>query len=123
MFTYSIVCFIYIPITFVVLPKTCGFAISTVFLVTFVSIFLSVHMHVATVWQLACVVSVLEPVYGLGAMKKSLALLEGKTTYALVLAVGYSFFCGVVWSAFHMVERHSWEVGIVRWVRILLGGV
>ncbi|KAJ6417815.1 hypothetical protein OIU84_001239 [Salix udensis] len=46
-------------------------------------LYLVVHVYITALWHLASVVSVLEPVYGLVAMKKSYELLKGKIRVAV----------------------------------------
>ncbi|KAF9671894.1 hypothetical protein SADUNF_Sadunf12G0097900 [Salix dunnii] len=48
-------------------------------------LYLVVHVYITALWHLASVVSVLEPVYGLVAMKKSYELLKGKIRVAVYL--------------------------------------
>ncbi|XP_038678800.1 uncharacterized protein LOC119980249 [Tripterygium wilfordii] len=48
-------------------------------LVVIFLLFLVVHVYITALWHLESVVSVLEPIYGFAAMKKSYELLKGKT--------------------------------------------
>lgn len=53
-------------------------------------IYVLVHFYVIALWQLASVISVVEPnVYGLAAMKKSKQLLQGRIKVALELVSLY----------------------------------
>ncbi|TYG72651.1 hypothetical protein ES288_D04G038700v1 [Gossypium darwinii] len=56
----------------------------SVFVVVLVP-YLAVLVYISMVWQLASVVSVLEDDYGIKAMKKSKALLKGKTGVAVAM--------------------------------------
>lgn len=62
----------------------------------------------------------LEPTYGLAAMKKSRELLQGKMLYAWILFLGYMFLCAVISLVFYMVATYGGEHGIGLWVRILV---
>ncbi|KAL8511938.1 hypothetical protein ACS0TY_018413 [Phlomoides rotata] len=57
--------------------------------------FLVVHVYISALWHLASVVSVVEPVYGLAAMKKSYELLNGKTSMGFTMVFGYFSICGM----------------------------
>ncbi|CAB4307166.1 unnamed protein product [Prunus armeniaca] len=58
-------------------------------------LFLVVHVYITVVWHLASVVSVLEPVYGFAAMKKSYELLKGKIGMAFCWCSGTCPFVGL----------------------------
>lgn len=88
-------------------------------LVVFV-LFLVVHVYITALWHLASVVSVLEPVYGFAAMKKSYELMKGKTGMAFVLVFGYLTTCGLIGVVFGTVVVHGGYYGI--FVRIVVGG-
>ncbi|KAA8544753.1 hypothetical protein F0562_019543 [Nyssa sinensis] len=92
------------------------FAMIVVFL-----LFLVVHVYVTALWHLASVVSVLEPVYGFAAMKKSYELLKGRTRMAAVLVFGYLAICGMINGVFGSVVVHGGEYYGV-FSRILVGG-
>lgn len=90
-------------------------------LVVIFVLFLVVHVYITALWHLASVVSVLEPVYGFAAMKKSYELLKGKTRVAAVLVFGYLAICGVIGGIFGSVVVHGGETyGI--FTRIVVGG-
>ncbi|KAH0696141.1 hypothetical protein AABB24_002795 [Solanum stoloniferum] len=90
------------------------------FLVVFI-LFLVVHVYFSALWHLASVVSVLEPIYGIGAMKKSYHLLKGKTGMAFFFVFGYLSICGVINGFFGSVVVHGGEsYGVIS--RILIGG-
>lgn len=89
-------------------------------LVIFV-LFLVVHVYITALWHLASVVSVLEPVYGFAAMKKSYELMKGKTGTAFVLVFGYLTTCGVIGGVFGTVVVHGGSYYGV-FVRIVVGG-
>ncbi|KAK9910906.1 hypothetical protein M0R45_034840 [Rubus argutus] len=78
-----------------------------VFYVVLVVLFSVVHGYTTALWHLASVVSVLEPVYGFHAMKKSYELLNGNTCMAYVLVSGYLTTCGVIRGVFGMVLVHG----------------
>ncbi|KAL6992092.1 hypothetical protein U1Q18_010202 [Sarracenia purpurea var. burkii] len=84
-------------------------------------LFLVVHVYITALWHLASVVSVLEPLYGLAAMKKSYELLKGKTRMAGLLVFVYLAICGVINGIFGAVVVHGGEGhGVL--TRILIGG-
>ncbi|KAH8492586.1 hypothetical protein H0E87_021969 [Populus deltoides] len=84
-------------------------------------LFLVVHVYITALWHLASVVSVLEPVYGLVAMKKSYELLKGKIRVAGVLVFGYLSICGSVSVVFATVVVHGGDKYGV-FTRIVVGG-
>ncbi|KAK9267306.1 hypothetical protein L1049_009729 [Liquidambar formosana] len=84
-------------------------------------LFLFVHVYITALWHLASVVSVLEPIYGLAAMKKSYELLKGRTWMAAVLVFGYTVLCAIIAGVFGAVVVHGGEnYGV--FVRIVIGG-
>ncbi|KAJ4822000.1 hypothetical protein Tsubulata_007554 [Turnera subulata] len=84
-------------------------------------LFLFVHVYITALWHLASVVSVLEPVYGFAAMRKSYELLKGKTRVAAVLVFGYLSICGLIAVAFGSVVVHGGDKYGV-FTRIVVGG-
>lgn len=84
-------------------------------------LFLVVHVYISALWHLASVVSVLEPVYGFAAMKKSYELLKGRTRIAFGLVFGYLAICGVINALFGSIVVHGGDsYGVLP--RILVGG-
>ncbi|KAL0727463.1 hypothetical protein Bca4012_023556 [Brassica carinata] len=84
-------------------------------------LFLGVQVYMTALWHLASVVSVLEPVYGFPAMKKSYQLLKGKTFMACSMVSIYLVLCGVVSQVFgKVVVRGGDDHGI--FARIVAGG-
>lgn len=89
-------------------------------LVIFV-LFLVVHVYITALWHLASVVSVLEPVYGFAAMRKSYDLLKGRIRLAAALVFGYLVLCGVIAGTFGVVVVQGGDrYGVL--VRIVVGG-
>ncbi|XP_042513211.1 uncharacterized protein LOC122088120 [Macadamia integrifolia] len=85
------------------------------------TLFLVVHVYITALWHLASVVSVLEPIYGVAAMRKSKDLLKGKTQMAAVFVFGYLSICGVIAGVFGSLVVHGGEdYGV--FVRIVVGG-
>lgn len=83
--------------------------------------FLGVHVFISALWHLASVVSVLEPVYGFAAMKKSYELLKGKTRMGFFIVFGYLAICGVINGLFGSIVVHGGEdYGVL--TRIVVGG-
>ncbi|KAA0055384.1 hypothetical protein IC582_029567 [Cucumis melo] len=84
-------------------------------------LFLVVHVYITALWHLASVVSVLEPIYGFSAMKKSYELLKGKTRFAGVLVFAYLAICATISVIFGAVVVHGGNgYGVI--VRIVVGG-
>ncbi|KAL3851591.1 hypothetical protein ACJIZ3_013473 [Penstemon smallii] len=84
-------------------------------------LFLGVHVYISALWHLASVVSVLEPVYGFAAMKKSYELLKGKTGVGFVLVFGYLAVCGIINALFGSIVVHGGDdYGVM--TRIMVGG-
>lgn len=90
------------------------------FVVVFL-LFLVVHVYISALWHLASVVSVLEPVYGFAAMKKSYELLQGRTKMAFGLVFGYLAICGVINGLFSSIVVHGGNGNSVL-TRIVVGG-
>lgn len=90
-------------------------------IVVILLLFLVVHVYITALWHLASVVSVLEPVYGFAAMKKSYELLKGRVRYAAVLVCGYLLICGVIGGMFSVVVVYGGDsYGVFS--RIVIGG-
>ncbi|KAK1280850.1 hypothetical protein QJS04_geneDACA018545 [Acorus gramineus] len=86
------------------------------------SLFLIVHVYITALWHLASVISVLEPVCGLAAMRKSRELLRGRTRMAAALVFFYLSACGFVGGVFGtVVVRGGEDYGV--FTRILVGGL
>ncbi|XP_021747482.1 uncharacterized protein LOC110713333 [Chenopodium quinoa] len=85
------------------------------------ALFLFVHVYITALWHLASVVSVLEPIYGFAAMKKSYELLQGKVLMAGVFVFGYLLICGLISGTFAAIVVHGDSNKSV-FVRILVGG-
>ncbi|XP_060217936.1 uncharacterized protein LOC132645156 [Lycium barbarum] len=84
--------------------------------------FLVVHVYLSALWHLASVITVLEPIQGLAAIKKSYELLKGKIRVAAVLVLGYLVIFGVVSSAFgSIVVDGGGRYGV--FARVVIGGV
>jgi len=65
-------------------------------MIVIVAVFLCIHVYISMVWHLACVISVLEEKYGLGAMLKSMDLIKGQRITALALDLLYLIFGGII---------------------------
>ncbi|KAI9122504.1 hypothetical protein K1719_006344 [Acacia pycnantha] len=90
-------------------------------LIVLLVLFLVVHVYITALWHLASVVSVLEPVYGFAAMKKSYELLKGRIKYAAFLVFVYLTCCGVIAGIFSAVVVHGGgHYGV--FARIVMGG-
>lgn len=91
-----------------------------------IAAFIAAHVLISALWHLASVVSVLEPICGLDAMRKARQLLRGRARMAAILVTGYLSSCGVIGWAFRVFvvrgerEEGSFGLGIV--AKILVGG-
>lgn len=83
-------------------------------------LFLVVHVYITALWHLASVISVLEPIYGFAAMKKSYELLKGKTGMAGLIVFGYFVICGAINAIFGSVVVHGGNYGVFS--KIVVGG-
>ncbi|CAN1166256.1 hypothetical protein LINPERPRIM_LOCUS34188 [Linum perenne] len=90
-------------------------------LIAIFTLFLVVHVYITALWHMASVVSVLEPIYGYAAMKKSYELLKGKTRAAAVMVFGYLAICAVISGVFGAVVVHG-GVNHGVFTRIVVGG-
>ncbi|PIN25678.1 hypothetical protein CDL12_01585 [Handroanthus impetiginosus] len=83
--------------------------------------FMGVHVYISALWHLASVVSVLEPIYGFAAMKKSYELLKGKTRTGFIIVFGYLAICGIINGVFSSIVVHGGDnYGVM--TRIMVGG-
>ncbi|KAL8108651.1 uncharacterized protein LOC141672049 [Apium graveolens] len=96
-------------------PVLFVFSVIVVFL-----LFLVVHVYITALWHLASVVSVLEPIYGFAAMKKSYELLKGKIGLAFFMVFGYLLVCAAINGVFGSVVVHGWDYGV--FTRVVVGG-
>lgn len=120
MFLYNSMILIFL-IIFVIAIDTQNVLLLFFSMVVIFAFFLVVHVYITAVWHLASVVSVLEPIYGFAAMKKSYELLKGRTRMAAVLVFGYLAICGVIGGIFGSVVVHGGEnYGV--FTRIVVGG-
>ncbi|KAG5627178.1 hypothetical protein H5410_012396 [Solanum commersonii] len=89
--------------------------------------FLVVHVYLSALWHLASVITVLEPIQGLTAFKKSYELLKGKIRMAFVLVLGYLVIFGVISSAFGSIVvdggANKDHEGYSVFARIVVGGI
>ncbi|KAM7256814.1 hypothetical protein ACFE04_012555 [Oxalis oulophora] len=113
--------FLLFLLMFVVAVETDKTMLALFALVVVCLLFLVVHVYITALWHLASVVSVLEPVYGFAAMKKSYELLKGKVRMAFKLVFGYLIVCGIISSVFASVVVHGGESFGV-FARIVAGG-
>ncbi|KAJ0726742.1 hypothetical protein HanPI659440_Chr12g0473821 [Helianthus annuus] len=85
-------------------------------------LFLIVHVYITALWHLASVVSVVEPVYGFAAMRKSFEILKGRARMASVLVFGYFVICGAINGLFGAIVVHGGEYDYGVFSRIVVGG-
>lgn len=83
--------------------------------------FLVVHVYLSALWHLASVITVLEPIQGLAALKKSYELLKGKIRMAAVLVLGYLVIFGVISSAFGSIVVDGGGYNV--FARVVIGGI
>lgn len=120
MVVYNFVFVAFLVLLVVAIDTQNGFLVLFSFAVL-ILLFLVVHIYITALWHLASVVSVLEPVYGFAAMKKSYELLKGKTRVASILVFVYLAICMVIGGVFGVVVVHGGErYGVFG--RIVVGG-
>jgi len=81
-------------------------------LVLIAAVFFCGYVFISMVWHLACVISVLEDKYGLGAMRKSKDLIKGKRITGLVLDILYLVFGGIIGWFFGYAVLHGNRHGV-----------
>ncbi|GAB4840775.1 hypothetical protein Ancab_021537 [Ancistrocladus abbreviatus] len=119
MFVYNLA-FILLLILIIVAVDTDSTLLLMISLLLAFGLFLFVHVYITALWHLASVVSVLEPVYGFAAMKKSYELLQGKMRMAGVFVFLYLSICGFINGIFGGVVVHGDGLSVS--TRILVGG-
>ncbi|KAG0496153.1 hypothetical protein HPP92_000844 [Vanilla planifolia] len=125
MFLYNLVFALCLVVVLVAYPSP----ESPVFLIilsVLVGAFLAAHVFISALWHLASVVSVLEPLCGLEAMRKARQLLRGRTRLAAILVTWYLSSCGLIGWAFRtlVVKGPSEEgsFGLSVPAKIIVGG-
>ncbi|CAH8365911.1 unnamed protein product [Eruca vesicaria subsp. sativa] len=121
MFAYNAVFFVFLVILFVALDmNSVGLAAIAVLLI--ILLYFGVHVYFTALWHLGSVISVLEPVYGLAAMRKAYELLKGKVKMAMGLVFVYLFLCALIGVTFGKIVVHGGEkYGTL--TRTLVGGL
>ncbi|KAK9133886.1 hypothetical protein Scep_013414 [Stephania cephalantha] len=76
--------------------------------VVMVILYFALHVYITAWWHLASVVSVMEPVCGWAAMRRSRELLRGKAGAAAALVSVYLVACGVISGVFGGVVVRGW---------------
>lgn len=121
MFAYNVV-FLVILVLIIVAVDTDSPLLLMVSMVLAFGLFIFVHVYITALWHLASVVSVLENVYGLAAMRKSYELLKGKVYMAGVFVFGYLVVCGVINGVFGAVVVHG-DGNYSVFMRVVVGGL
>lgn len=120
MFAYNFV-FITALLLLIIAVDTQNVILLFVSLFTVCILFLVVHVYITALWHLASVVSVLEPIYGWAAMKKSYELLKGRTGMAFSFVFWYLMVCSIINSVFGGIVVHGGSAyGVFQ--RIVFGG-
>ncbi|KAK9152488.1 hypothetical protein Syun_010797 [Stephania yunnanensis] len=73
-------------------------------------VYFALHVYISAWWHLGSVVSVLEPVCGWAAMRRSRELLRGKAGAAAAMVSVYLVGCGVISGVFGVVVSYHHEV-------------
>ncbi|CAO2839684.1 unnamed protein product [Amaranthus hypochondriacus] len=120
MLVYNLAFIILLVLIIIAVDTNSTFLLFFSLLIAF-GLFLFVHVYITALWHLASVISVLEPVYGFQAMKKSYELLKGKVLMAGILVFGYLSICGLINGTFAAVVVHG-DSNTSVFVRILVGG-
>ncbi|KFK44925.1 hypothetical protein AALP_AA1G320500 [Arabis alpina] len=106
MFAYNAVFFVFLVILLVALDLN-SFGLAVLAGIVISVLYFGVHVFFTALWHLGSVISVLEPVYGLAAMRKGYELLKGKTKMAMVLVFVYLVICGLIGVVFGSVVVHG----------------
>ncbi|CAN8303804.1 unnamed protein product [Cochlearia groenlandica] len=122
MFAYNAVFFVFVLILLVALDLN-SFGLAFISGLVITVLYFGVHVYFTATWHLGSVVSVLEPVYGLAAMRKGYELLKGKVKMAMVLVCVYLFVCGVISVVFGSVVVHGGGGKFGTLTRTLVGGL
>lgn len=128
MFVYNAVLSFFVVLMLIVFESKNSVALFLVSVFVLSVFFLVVHVYLSALWHLASVITVLEPIQGLKALKKSYELLKGKLRIAAVLVLGYLVIFGVVSSAFGSIvvdggATTKGHEGYGVFARIVIGGV
>lgn len=95
-------------LTFIIWAVTLGSKdVGAIFFLILLIIYLVGFVYLSIVWQLACVISVLEDVYGFRAMKKSKALIKGKLSVAAATFFKLNLSLVVIQIAFQLLVVHG----------------
>ncbi|KAL9259049.1 hypothetical protein AKJ16_DCAP06695 [Drosera capensis] len=121
MFAYNVV-FLGILVLIIVAVDTDSPLLLMVSMVLAFGLFLFVHVYITALWHLASVVSVLENVYGLAAMRKSYELLKGKVFMAGGFVFGDLVVCGGINGVFGAVVVHG-DGDYSVFTRVVVGGL
>ncbi|KAH7520892.1 uncharacterized protein LOC125423775 [Ziziphus jujuba] len=113
-FVYNIVAIALIVLWIVFVgPVTIGIVVLVLFLI----LYLVGFVYIGIVWHLACVVSVLEEVYGIQALKRSKALIKGK----MGIGVAFFIFIGFWYLVIKLLFEHLVVLGVVPGIAIRIG--
>ncbi|KAJ8771665.1 hypothetical protein K2173_026842 [Erythroxylum novogranatense] len=88
-------------------------AIAIVILVTLLILYLTGLMYITIVWHLGNVISVLEEVYGIKALKKSRNLLKGKIGVVVALFIILGAFFGGTQTFYKILVLHIWPMSML----------
>ncbi|KAJ8765395.1 hypothetical protein K2173_012092 [Erythroxylum novogranatense] len=88
-------------------------AIAIVILVTLLILYLAGLVYITIVWHLGSVISVLEEVYGIKALKKSRNLLKGKTGVAVALFIVLGAFFGGIQTLYEILVLQVWPMSML----------
>ncbi|XP_057543841.1 uncharacterized protein LOC130823232 [Amaranthus tricolor] len=86
--------------------------LNIVFPITFV-IYLLGFAYINVIWQLACVISVLEDIYGVQAMMKSKDLIKGKMGISCLVFLVFTINLVGIEFLFEQIEVIDWRIGFV----------
>lgn len=121
MFGYNAVLIILLVIATIAIDTHNALLLFFSFIVMMV-LFFGVHVYITAWWHLASVVSVLEPLYGFSAIKKSYELLKGKVKMACIMVACYLAICFVINGVFAFVVVRGGENSYGVFEKIVVGG-
>ncbi|KAJ8769209.1 hypothetical protein K2173_000984 [Erythroxylum novogranatense] len=89
-----------------------GGGIGIVILIILLVLYIAGVVYVAILWHLACVISVLEEIYGIKALKKSRNLIKGKTGAAVGLVIILGLCFGGTETVYQIFVVYVWTLNV-----------
>ncbi|XP_071924404.1 uncharacterized protein [Coffea arabica] len=110
-FAYNLIALLVLMILTMTLGET---LIGAVLLILLLIVYILVFVYMTIIWQLACVVSVLEDSYGIKAMMKSQELIKGKMPISIVIFFKLNLSLAAIQLLFYAHVVHGgWRFGVL----------